>query len=104
MRTVVVSNVFVRILVQGTTVSIAQSGTVEREPYQKDNSSTSSTNVVCSPDAHCKSTDNEGSLGWTEVPTKTPRNRKALVLDETKTGPGIKTALRSSRKPFGNGG
>ena len=94
----------VLVRVQGTTVSIPQSGTVESEPYQRDNSSTSSTNVVCSPDAHYKSTDNEASLGWTEVPTKTTRNRKALVPYETKTGPGIKTALRSSRKPFGNGG
>ena len=87
-----------------TTVSIPESGTVKSEPYQRDNSSTPSTNVICSPDAHYKSTDNEASLGWTEVPTKTTRNRKALVPDETKTRPEIKTAPRSSKKPFENRG
>ena len=91
--------------VHGTTVSIPESGTVvEREPYQPGNSSTSSTNVLCSLDAHYKRTDNEASHSWTEIPTKTSRNRKVLVLDQIKTGPGIKTALRSSNKSFENGG
>ena len=88
-----------------TTVSNSGIGTVKRELYQQNNSSTSSTNVLYSPYLHFKSTDNDASLGWTaEVPTKTSRNIETLAPDKTKTGTGIKTALRTSKKPFENGG